>query len=355
MAVAKRPVVRQALDSDLPKIAEHYIGETLSPWHPFSSVDRLKAIPRNGLLVAEVDASYAGFLYWFAAQETRSDSAVENFAQIVTVRVRKEFWNGRVGLSLLAFALKDIERQEIPKLYVDAPEGNTHLRSLYEQVGFSTFDRTLHMRFLYPPDRHRTQRPLKESRELLVLLIELREQCRVALTSHSELMELLSRPPSEDPDDQRGYSARVWSRIQATLASCSIISKILWPNVSKRRDLSDEPVVHRGRELRQFIKLRGPSPFPIAVRNAFEHIDERLIEWLPNQGNDVPWGWSLSPYVNEEEPVDSSKAFRYFNLNTKELRVANARCNLKEIVEHVRRIVDLIPAKAQVTFGHVKN
>jgi hypothetical protein len=355
MAVAKRPVVRQALDSDLPRIAEHYIGETLSPWHPFSSVDRLKAIPRNGLLVAEVDASYAGFLYWFAGQETRSDGAVEKFAQIITVRVRKEFWNGRVGLSLLGFALKEIDRQDIPKLYVDAPEADTHLRSLYEEVGFSTCERTLRMRYLYPPDRHHTQRPLKESEELLVLLIELREQCRVALTSYSELMEVISRPPSEDPDDQRAYNARVWSRIQATLASCSIISKILWPNVSKRKDRSDESVVHRGRELRQFIKLRGPSPFPIAVRNAFEHIDERLIEWLPNQGTEVPWGWSLSPYVNEEEPKDSRRAFRYFNLNTKELRVADARCNLREVVEHVRRIIDLIPTEAQVTFGQVKN
>ena len=91
-------------------------------------------------------------------------------------------------------------------------------------------------------------------------------------------------------------------------------------------------------------------PFPITVRNALEHIDERIAAWLPEQKEEIPWGWSLSPFVGTEEPKDSSKALRYFNIITMDLRVADAQCNLKEVMEQVRSIEERMPGDAHVVF-----
>ena len=55
----------------------------------------------------------------------------------------------------------------------------------------------------------------------------------------------------------------------------------------------------RSRELRQILKLPEKNPFPNPVRNSFEHIDERLSNWLPEQSDDIPWGWSLSTHTRE--------------------------------------------------------
>ena len=112
---------------------------------------------------------------------------------------------------------------------------------------------------------------------------------------------------------------------------------------------SDKVAIRRASTLRSILGLPNRSPFPLAVRNAFEHVDERLAEWLPEQKEDIPWGWSLSPFVGSEDPA-SSKAFRYFNMRTMELRVADAHCNLKEVMEQMRLIEDKMPEDAHVNF-----
>lgn len=68
---------------------------------------------------------------------------------------------------------------------------------------------------------------------------------------------------------------------------------------------------------------------------------------------DTPWGWSLSPFDKEDEPKDSARALRYFNLNTKELRVAGESCNLTEVKDMVKEIERKLPEEAQIVFGSV--
>lgn len=164
---------------------------------------------------------------------------------------------------------------------------------------------------------------------------------------------MISKGPPMDLEGKRLFNARIWSRIQAALTSCSVISKILWPDVFLKRNGSEKIALHRSRELKQIIRLLGPSPFPIAVRNAFEHIDERIIAWLPKQGPDIPWGWSLSPFGKDEELNDSSRALRYFNIVTTDLRVADARCNLKQVMEQVRAIEAVCPKKPRQSLGDI--
>ena len=349
------PLVRQASDSDLPKIVEDYARGNTSLLNPFTSVHRLRQIPLRGLLVAEVDGKYAGFLYWYVADNPILDTNVGRYASIAVVHVKKEFSKTTTGLSLLKHALKDIDGEGVSAIYTDA--SNNSLLGLYESVGFATFARTQHLRFLYPKERNRKLRSRDEARELAVFMVEAREQCRAFMTTYHDLLETLRiGPPTDDPEGQRVFSALVWSRLQAALASCGVISKILWPQKTPRSDGSDKVAFRRGSTLRHILTLPAKNPFPTAVRNAFEHVDDKLSEWLPEQVEDIPWGWSLSPYTGEEEPEPkgSSNAFRYFNMNTMELRVADASCNLKDVMEEVRKIVDKMPQDAQVFFGSQK-
>ena len=337
-------VVRQAKEEDFQKIVKCNSGSGSNPFNQFSSIDRLRKLPPLGLLVAEVNKVYAGFLYWFVRDEPKK-GILEKNAHIVNVKVEKRFLKNDVGLSLLKKALTDIEKLQVDAISVNALEADTKLRDLYEKIGFSTVDRTLHMRYVYIRRDNLEKRSDNENRELAVFLVELREQCRAFMTAFSEIMDMISKGPPADNEEQRIFSAKIWSRIQACLASCSIISKILWKGESNLKGLI------RSRELRQILKLPEKNPFPIHVRNSFEHIDERLSDWLPKQSNDIPWGWSLSAFNKEEEPKDSGQAFRYFQIITLELRVANSTCNLREVMEQVYNIEERIPKEAQIFFN----
>ena len=87
----KRPLVRPATDQDLRKIADEYVDKGTNPLNLFSTLDRLKQLPGQGLLIAEIDGAFTGFLYWFSATETRIENGVDTYAHIVEVKVRKEF------------------------------------------------------------------------------------------------------------------------------------------------------------------------------------------------------------------------------------------------------------------------
>jgi hypothetical protein len=54
-------LVRQASPADLTNIVCHY-GAGDSPWDPFADLAKLQRIPLEGLIVAEVEGQYAGFL-----------------------------------------------------------------------------------------------------------------------------------------------------------------------------------------------------------------------------------------------------------------------------------------------------
>jgi len=337
-------VVRQAKEADFQKIIESNAGNGPNPLNLFSSIDRLRQLPHLGLLVAEVNKVYAGFLYWLLIDEPKKKGVPEKNAHIVVVNVEKKFMKTKVGLLLLQKALTDIDKLKVTAISVNALEADTELRDLYEEIGFSTVDRTLHMRYVYTRRGNLVKRSDEENRELAVFLVELREQCRTFMTAYSEIMEMISKAPPADEEEKRIFSVKIWSRIQACLASCSIISKILWKGEYNMKGLI------RSRELRQIIKLPEKNPFPIPVRNAFEHIEERISDWLPTQSDDIPWGWCLSAFKKEEEPRDSSQAFRYFQIDTLELRVANSSCNLREVMEQVHYIEERIPTEAQIFF-----
>jgi ribosomal protein S18 acetylase RimI-like enzyme len=349
-----RPIVRKATESDLLGIVEHYGKNGKTPWDPFTSLDRLRGIPLDGLLVAEVNGKYAGFLYWFPGTIPIDDTNVENYAFIYEINILKEFRMKKVGHYLELEAFKMVELMKLPVMYTRVHEKNWPLRELYEKIGFTTYGRTLHMRYLYPHDPARKQVPHNEAMELSVYMTELKEQCRILSTTYHEVEILISEGPPTDVEGKRRFHAKIWSRIQSVLSATSAISHILWPQPLPRGDGSDKKAIHRGLELRRFLGLQGTrSLFPTKVRNAFEHIDERISEWLPYQPGDNPWGWCLSPFPKGEDPPGIGTALRYFNINTKELRVAGASCNLRDITNLASEIEKRLPEGAQVNYGSI--
>lgn len=93
--------------------------------------------------------------------------------------------------------------------------------------------------------------------ELVFYLWEIDEQCRYATMAWKAMQ-------TNDSDVQ-------WYSVQAFLVAVANVSKILWP----------VKATERGERLRKMLSIADTHPFKSrGMRNAFEHSDERLDEWL---------------------------------------------------------------------------
>ena len=115
--------VRQANQVDLTHIVAHY-GQSDSPWDPFADLAKLQNIPLDGLIVAEVEGSYAGFLYWFLGEKPWFDSNIERYAYITEVQVLERYQRQGVGRMLMSYALKCLKENNIQAVYIDTTEDN---------------------------------------------------------------------------------------------------------------------------------------------------------------------------------------------------------------------------------------
>ena len=150
------------------------------------------------MLVAEVDGVYAGFLYWFRGTRRRDDFGNFNYAQILNVSTVEGFNRGKVLLNLIGRASKDIEDAGIGIVYVQTDERSKALIRMYEDVGYTTYARTLHLRLTNRETREPRERTHQENMELAVFMVELKEQCRALLIAYEELNEIIDLgPPSE--------------------------------------------------------------------------------------------------------------------------------------------------------------
>lgn len=138
--------IRPARAEDLPRIAGHYgsVGET--PWDPFSDAERLAQVPLEGLLVAEKEGRYAGFLYWFTGRRPWFDKGADRYARLEEVHVLPEFQGWGIAQALVDRFLRDAREVQIPLLYVATDETNMAAQRIYEKAGFRPFLRTIHYR-----------------------------------------------------------------------------------------------------------------------------------------------------------------------------------------------------------------
>jgi ribosomal protein S18 acetylase RimI-like enzyme len=146
MAGGSEVTVRPARTEDLPEVARHYgpAGET--PWDPFADAHRLAGVPLDGLLIAEKDGHYAGFLYWFEGHKPWFDKGADQYAQLEELHIVPEFQGWGVAQRLVDRFLRDVTERQIPLLYVATDETNQAAQHIYQQAGFRPFLRTIHYR-----------------------------------------------------------------------------------------------------------------------------------------------------------------------------------------------------------------
>lgn len=146
MSAESGVTVRAAQSEDIPHVVEHYgpVGE--SPWDPFSDAGRMANIPLDGLLIAEKDGRYAGFLYWFEGHKPWFDKGADRYAELVKLSVRPEFEGWGVTQLLFDRFLKEAAEHQVPLLYGAADETNTAVTHLFDRAEFRPFLRTNHYR-----------------------------------------------------------------------------------------------------------------------------------------------------------------------------------------------------------------
>jgi ribosomal protein S18 acetylase RimI-like enzyme len=138
--------IRPGRAEDLSEVTRQYGPLGDSPWDPFASADRLAKIPLDGLLIAEKDGTYAGFLYWFEGRKPWFDKGADQYAQLEELHVRPEFQGWGVAQKLVDGFLREVTQRRIPLLYVATDETNEATQHIYERAGFRPFLRTIHYR-----------------------------------------------------------------------------------------------------------------------------------------------------------------------------------------------------------------
>lgn len=150
-------LVRSATDLDLQTIVAQYVSAGgVTPWHPFASLDRIRRLPRKGLLVAEYDGRYAGFLFWYEGRRPGYDKTVDRFARISDLYLHPSAQGKGIGRAFLREALRRIRETGIDTVVLETDEGNARARRLYESEGFVAFAKVLRYKLKMHEDRPRT-------------------------------------------------------------------------------------------------------------------------------------------------------------------------------------------------------
>jgi hypothetical protein len=146
---------------------------------------------------------------------------------------------------------------------------------------------------------------------------QIAHECRLGLVAAQNLDAALS-PVNRD---------QVWLSVRGVLACAASVAKLLWPN-PRDKDRWKE-LRERGKYLRHLLGMDKSSPlYQRAVRDGFEHIDERLDPWFKKGDNYVDL--VIGPL--EPEFLAHVTVLRHFDPATGTIRVLDETANLNEIV-----------------------
>ncbi len=157
---------------------------------------------------------------------------------------------------------------------------------------------------------------------VLPYLLEIERQCKLALAAAghmntcTEAFWPLADPPSAIGD---------FDYAQRFVSSAAAISRILYAPKDRARHLCD------------LLGLGGDSPLASRkVRDAFEHIDERIDNWLKkNPGSRSYSSYGISRTGTE---VPGTAALRHYDTQSDVLRVWDAEVKLQPVIEAVRNV-----------------
>jgi len=118
-----------------------------------------------------------------------------------------------------------------------------------------------------------------DDRLIELFKLELETQCKMADIAAEDL----------DAGLASSSVGRVWGAIQGVLIAAGNAAKLLWGSQGPEVEAMRKP-------LRDLVGVADDSPLrKRTVRNAFEHFDERLVEWFEKQGDEPLAIRSIAP------------------------------------------------------------
>ena len=128
------------------------------------------------------------------------------------------------------------------------------------------------------------------------------------------------------------------------LGCAANVAKILWPNP---KDKDRKHVLRtRGTQLRRALGINRLSPlYPRAVRDGYEHIDERLDPWFKKAGN------YLDLIIGPPDTGLAMHGFtvlRHFDPTTGLVRVFDKTANLDKIVQVLRELLPRAASRSRL-------
>jgi hypothetical protein len=151
-------------------------------------------------------------------------------------------------------------------------------------------------------------------------------QCRVIVLAANELNAALFT----------GDTTRIWVAIQNLLTGAANISKALWGQSGK--------FAAERADLRASIQIDDTSALrSVAMRNNFEHFDERLDRWWEKSSNRSYIDMNVGPLgaIVGAEDIDT---FRWFDPTTSEVIFWGRHFNINEVLAETQRMLPIVTA-----------
>lgn len=165
-----------------------------------------------------------------------------------------------------------------------------------------------------------------------IFLLELTTQCMLAKECDRLLRQAAPgwySHASEEQVEKQMAPLSIMIYCAAFLSAAGVISKSLFSGSRSKK------IVYRCERLRELLDLKDtdlPVIRDLAVRNAFEHVDERLDEILPHfkQGSFAP--------VSVSEAPKATRVLKHFNPRHLTISFADTKLSLIDCSSEISRI-----------------
>ena len=139
------------------------------------------------------------------------------------------------------------------------------------------------------------------------------------------------------------WQVQIWSLTRLMLAGAATVSRILWPLTRREpRDARERAQVGRAAELRRRWGLDADSYLADRdARDVFEHVDEKLLEWLDEHRGQPVQGLAMAEVA--ASPELRTECFRLIDPVTKIVYAGTKECNLVKVFDALRVVSDHLP------------
>lgn len=172
-----------------------------------------------------------------------------------------------------------------------------------------------------------------------------------------------------DRNDQDGpgraliaFTVDVWAKVHTILSAGGIVSRILWPippsegpRQTRAARLRYERAV-AARERANEIWRSWPLPPRAAlgslenreVRNAFEHAENGLAEWMAAFGKGTVRAYGSGVETDADSQAESKRVFRYFFHDSWRVKIGDGDCNLRAVVDALKELQASLPFEVEM-------